>query len=144
MGKVSYKLVESDSELKAAFEVRRQVFVAEQGVPEDLEFDDHENEALHTVAKDGERVVGTARILFLNNRQAKLERMAILKPFRRKGIGSRIIAFLNEELRNREVKRVVLHAQLPVVAFYESCGFEISGTTFWEVGIKHIKMRRRL
>lgn len=144
MGKLSYKLVESDSELKAALEVRKRVFVEEQGISEDIEIDDHENEALHMVVKDGERVIGTARVLFLNNSQAKLERMAILKPFRRKGIGSRIIAFLNEELRSREVKQVVLHAQYPVVAFYKSCGFEISGSTFWEAGIKHIKMQRRL
>ncbi len=86
MSKLSYKLVESNSELKAAFEVRKHVFVEEQGISEDIEIDDHGNEALHMVVKDGERVIGTARVLFLNNSQAKLERMAILKPFRRKGI----------------------------------------------------------
>ena len=111
MGKFSYKLVASDRELKAAFEVRRQVFVEEQGISEDIELDDYDREALHMVVEDGGKVIGTARVLFLSANQAKLERMAILKPFRRKGIGSRIIAFLNEELRNRQINQVFLHAQ---------------------------------
>lgn len=143
MVKLIYKLVASDSELKGAFEVRRRVFVEEQGISEDLVFDDHDEEALHIVVKDGERVIGTARVLFLAANQAKLERMAISKPFRRKGIGRRIISFLNEELRNKQVEQVILHAQLTVVTFYKSCGFQQSGLSFWEAGIKHIKMERR-
>ena len=144
MSKLSYKLVASNRELKGAFEVRRQVFVEEQGISEDLESDDHDREALHIVVNDGERVIGTARVLFLAANQAKLERMAILKPFRHKGIGRGLISFLSEELRNRQVEQVVIHAQYLVVAFYESCGFEKSGSPFWEAGIKHIKMQRQL
>lgn len=144
MDKLSYKLVTSDRELKAAFEVRLQVFVEEQGISEELELDDLDQEALHMVVKDGERVIGTARVLFLTANQAKIERMAILKPFRRRGIGKGIISFLNEELRNKQVEQVVLHAQYAVVAFYKSCGFEESGLPFQEAGIKHIKMERQL
>lgn len=144
MDKLSYELVTSDRELKAAFEVRLQVFVEEQGISEELELDDLDQEALHMVVKDGERVIGTARVLFLTANQAKIERMAILKPFRRRGIGRGIISFLNEELRNKQVEQVVLHAQYAVVAFYRSCGFEESGLPFQEAGIKHIKMERQL
>ena len=144
MGKLSYKLVTSDRELKAAFEVRLQVFVEEQGISEELELDDLDQEALHMVVKDGERVIGTARVLFLTANQAKIERMAILKSFRRRGIGRGIMSFLNEELRNKQVEQVVLHAQYAVVAFYKSCGFEESGLPFQEAGIKHIKMERQL
>jgi predicted GNAT family N-acyltransferase len=144
MGKVSYKLVTSDWELKGAFEVRREVFVEEQGISEDLVFDGHDGEALHMVVKDGQRVVGTARVLFLADNQAKLERMAVLKPFRYKGIGREIVSFLDEELRKRQLEQVVLHAQHTVVAFYKSCGFEESGLPFWEVGIKHVKMQKCL
>ncbi len=143
MGKLSYKLVASSRELKGAFEVRKQVFVEEQGISEDIELDEHDVEALHMVVKDKDRVIGTARVLFLAMNQAKIERMAILKPFRRRGIGRKIISFLNEELRNRKVKQVILHAQYPVVAFYKSCGFEESGSPFWEAGIKHMKMGRQ-
>ena len=143
MDKLNYKLVTSDSELEGAFEVRRQVFVIEQNIPEDIELDEHDKEALHMVVKDGDRVIGTARVLFLDTGLAKLERMAILQPFRDKGIGSKIVSFLIEELRNRQVEQVVLHAQYPVVAFYKSCGFEETGSPFLEVGIKHIKMQRQ-
>jgi len=144
MDNLSYKIVVSDRELEGAFEVRRQVFVGEQGIPEDLELDELDMEAMHVVVKDGERIVGTARVLFLAASQAKLERMAILKPFRRRGIGSRIISFLTEELRNRQVEQLVLHAQYAVIAFYKSCGFEETGPPFLEVGIKHIKMQRQI
>ena len=144
MGKLIYELVASDRDLKGAFDARRQVFVEEQGVSEDLVFDGRDQEALHIVVKDGERVIGTARVLFLVDNQAKLERMAVTRAFRRKGVGRRIVSFLNRELKNKQVEEVVLHAQHRVVEFYKSCGFEESGLPFWEAGIKHIKMQRRL
>ena len=144
MGKLNYKLVASDIELGGAFEVRRRVFVEEQGISEGLVFDDCDSEALHMVVDDGEKVVGAARVLFLAANQVELERMALLEPFRRKRIGRKIISFLDEELRNRQVQLVVLHAQSGVVAFYKSCGFDELGLPFWEAGIKHIKMQKRL
>ena len=144
MGEFSCKLVSSERELKSAFEVRRQVFVEEQGISEELELDEYDREALHMVVKDKERVIGTARIRFLVTGQAKLERMAVLKHFRRRGIGRDIISFLIAELRNRQIGQVLLHAQYSAVAFYRSCGFEKSGLPFWEAGIKHIKMQRRI
>lgn len=142
MDRFNYKLVSDDRELQAAFEVRRQVFVEEQAVPEDVELDDYDKEALHIVVKDGERVIGTARVLFLTANQVKLERMAILKPFRRRGIGRNIISFLVEELENKRVEQVILHAQCRVTSFYKSCDFEELGSPFWEAGIRHIKMQR--
>ena len=144
MDKLSCELVTGDGELEGAFEVRRRVFVEEQGIPSSEEFDGRDGEALHIVVKDGERVIGTARVLFLADERAKIERMAVLKPFRRQGIGRRIISSLNEELSNRGVEQAVLHAQYTVVAFYKACGFKESGLPFWEVGIKHIEMQRRL
>ncbi len=143
MGQPSYKLVTSDGDMRAAFAVRRQVFVEEQGISEELVFDDRDGKALHMVVKNRDTVVGTARVLLLADKRAKLERMAILRPFRRKGIGSGVISFLNGELRKRQIEQVVLHAQSEAVAFYRSCGFEESGLPFWEAGMKHRKMLRR-
>ena len=144
MDKFNYKLVTSDKELKGALEVRRQVFVDEQGVSKDIEIDGRDGEALHMVVTDEKNIIGTARILLFANSQAKIERMAILKPFRGRGIGREIMSFLNEELINRQIKQVFLHAQCSVTAFYRSCGFEEIGHAFWEAGIKHIKMQRQL
>jgi len=144
MGKLVYKMAAGDGELEGAFAVRRRVFVEEQGISEGLELDGYDREAQHMVVRDGELVIGTARVLFLAAGQAKIERMAILKPFRHRGVGRRIVSFLIEELRNRQVEQVVVHAQYPVAAFYRSCGFAELGSPFWEAGIKHIKMLRRL
>jgi predicted GNAT family N-acyltransferase len=144
MSKFSYKLVTGDVELQEAFEVRRQVFVREQGISEDLVFDGHDKEALHMVVKEGERVIGSARVQFLADNQAKLERMAILKRYRRKGIGREMLLFLDAVWKDNQVQQVIIHAQLEVVPFYKLCGFDELGLPFWEAGIKHIKMRKQL
>ena len=144
MSKFSYKLVTGDVELQEAFEVRRQVFVREQGISEDLVFDEHDREALHMVVKDGERVIGSARVQFLTDNQAKLERMAVLKRYRRKGIGKEMLLFLEAVWKDKQVQQVIIHAQLEVVPFYKLCGFDELGLPFSEAGIKHIEMRRQL
>jgi predicted GNAT family N-acyltransferase len=144
MGQFSYRLVADDDELPEAFEVRRQVFVQEQGISEDVVFDGHDRGALHVVVKDGQRVVGSARVQFFADNQAKLERMAILRQYRRKGIGKDMLLFLDTVLKDRQVQRVIIHAQLEVVPFYKSCGFHEFGVPFREAGIKHIEMRKQL
>lgn len=144
MRKFKYDIMSSDADLSGAFAVRRQVFVREQGISEDLVFDSNDREALHLVVRDGGRIIGTARVRFLGNNQAKLERMAVAKAFRNRGIGRGIIGFLDEELRGKQVQQLVIHAQEGAVDFYKSCGFLESGSPFFEAGIKHIKMFRRL
>jgi len=98
VGKNIYKLVASNRELANSFEVRRQVFIEEQGIPKNLEFDGNDGGALHIVVKEGENFIGTARVLILAGNQAKLERMAVLKPFRRRGIGRRILFFFERRI----------------------------------------------
>ena len=144
MQELTYKFVENEQELKGALEVRRQVFVEEQGISADLVFvgDEGGNE-MNMVVKDGEMVIGTARVRIMDNNISKLERMAVLKPFRHEGVGRGIISFLNEQLRNRNINFVFLHAQQPAIQFYKSCGFSESGSPFYEAGMKHIKMEMR-
>jgi predicted GNAT family N-acyltransferase len=144
MSKFGYKLVTGDVELQQAFEVRRQVFVREQSISEDLVFDRQDGEALHVVVKDGERVIGSARVQFLTDNQAKLERMAILKSYRRKGIGKEMLLFLDTVWKDKQMQQVIIHAQLEVVPFYKLCGFDQFGSPFREAGIKHIKMRKQV
>ncbi|MGQ9545972.1 MAG: GNAT family N-acetyltransferase [Dehalococcoidia bacterium] len=142
--KFSHKLVTGDAELQAAFDVRREVFVHEQGIGEEIVFDELDGQALHAVVKDGERVIGSARVRFLGNNEAKLERMAILEGYRRKGIGREMLLFLDAVLKDKQVHRVSIHAQLEVVPFYKSCGFKQVGLPFEEAGIQHLKMRKQL
>ncbi|HEY41977.1 MAG TPA: GNAT family N-acetyltransferase [Dehalococcoidia bacterium] len=144
MDKITYKLVENDYELEGAFTVRRVVFVEEQDIEEDEEYDGLDYEALQMVVILDGQFVGTARVRFLDNGEAKIERMAVLKPFRRRGIGSGMMSFLDNELKARHIKHVVLHAQYIVIPFYEACGYSARGSPFWEAGIKHIKMERQI
>ena len=144
MSKFSYKLVTGDVELQEAFEVRRQVFVREQGISEDLVFDGHDREALHVVVKDVESAIGSARVRFLGDKQAKLERMAVSKHYRRKGIGREMLLFLDTVWKDKQVQQVIIHAQLEIVPFYKLCGFDELGSPFQEAGIKHIKMRKQI
>ena len=144
MEKINYKLVTTEQELEGALAVRQEVFIEEQGIPPEIELDEHDQAALHMVVKDGKRIIGTARVQFLTPRQAKIERMAVLKSFRRQGIGSGIIGFLNDELKKRRIEEIVLHAQYSVVPFYKACRFQEIGAPFSEAGIKHIIMKYKL
>ncbi len=144
MNKISLKLIENDAELEEAFAIRQTVFVEEQNVDEDIEYDGQDSEAVHMVVKKDNRAIGTARVRFPNEGVAKVERMAILKQYRRQGIGKSIMSFLDNELRTRYIEYVYLHAQCIATAFYESCGYTATGPTFWEAGIEHVKMEKRL
>jgi len=144
MSKFTCKLVTNDAELRDAFEVRRQVFVREQGISEDVVFDGHDRETLHVVVKDGERVIGSARVQFQADNQAKLERMAVLKRYRHKGIGREMLLFLDTVWKDKQVQQVIIHAQFEVAPFYKLYGFDELGLPFQEAGIKHIKMCKQL
>ena len=140
MAEINYKLVTTDEEMRGALEVRRLVFVQEQGVSEELEYDSQDGEALHMVAKKEGSVIGTARVRFLPDNQAKIERLAVLRPFRRRGVGSTIFSFLKQELKRRQMDTILIHAQCDIIAFHKSCGFTEFGPIFWEAGIRHRKM----
>jgi len=144
MANFIYKLIENEEELQGAFEVRRQVFVVEQQIVEELVFEKAEDsDEINVVVKNEDTVIGTARVVFPADNTAKIERMAVLKSFRNRGIGKGIISFLNEELKRRKVTHVVLHAQYQVIDFYRASGFHKSGLPFEEAGIRHVKMEIR-
>jgi len=133
-------LVTSEAELQEAFEVRWQVFVREQGIDESVEYDSLDTEAVHVVAREGGRAIGTARVRFPAPGSARIERMAVLEPFRRRGAGSAILSFVMQHLRDQQVSRAVLHAQTAVKVFYAVHGFSETGDPFQEAGIEHIEM----
>jgi len=140
----TYQVVDTATDLERALAVRRAVFVEEQGVDKDIEYDGLDAGALQMVVKARNTVVGTARARFPEAGEAKIERMAVLPAYRGQGIGRGILALLEDELKLRRVEHVVLHAQNPVIAFYESCGYQVTGAPFVEVGIQHVVMGKRL
>lgn len=121
--------------------VRERVFVEEQAVPADLEWDGLDPDCVQAVAETEEcDVIGTGRL----HPGGKIGRMAVLPDWRGAGVGAGILRLLMDEARTRRMPEVYLHAQSRVLGFYERFGFEAEGEEFEEAGIPHRAMRARL
>ncbi len=129
----------------AAYALRREVFVVEQHVPEEIELDEHDATADHVVAVDPQgRCVATGRLVALDPRTGKIGRMAVVAPLRGRGAGAAVLAELETLARERGLAEVVLHAQLTAKGFYDRAGYRPEGAVFEEAGIQHVAMRKRL
>jgi predicted GNAT family N-acyltransferase len=129
--------------LAAAFDLRREVFVIEQGVPAELEIDELDQGATHLVAMVDESVVGTLRIL-QHEGVAKIGRVAVRAGARGTGIGARLMQRAAAIVRERGYGEIVLHAQVPVAGFYRRLGYVEEGEPFEEAGIPHVAMRKKI
>jgi predicted GNAT family N-acyltransferase len=136
---VRIKKVSSDTELDKAFAIRIRVFVKEQGVPAEIELDRDDKRAIHFLATVEREPVGTARIV-MRSRSAKIGRMAVLKIWRRKGVGTKLLQRAVAAAGRLGAQEIYLHAQVPVIGFYETMGFRPVGPVFDEAGISHRKM----
>ena len=132
--KINVKIITSENNLKIAFAIRKKVFVEEQKVPEDIEWDEFEYNANHVLAYIQDKPVGTARWR-QTRKGVKLERFAVLPEFRSFGVGKNLVQFILNELMNSET--IYLHAQEHVIKFYEYFGFEKKGSKFFEADIPH-------
>ena len=141
--KLDIRVVEDREDLERTFEIRDVVFIKEQNTPYDEEMDGLEDEAIHVIARVGEKAVGCGRIRFLGER-AKLERLAILSEYRGRGIGREILEFMVGIARERGAAEAMMHAQCYADGFYRKCGFSPRGGEFMEAGIRHVKMYMKL
>ncbi|MCC9134880.1 GNAT family N-acetyltransferase [Pontibacter silvestris] len=134
---------ESEQDLNAAFSVREKVFVQEQQVPRNAEYDSFEEIAKHYLATCEGVPCGAARWR-ITEHGIKLERFAVLQEYRNKNVGSLILQkVLKDVLATHADKNVYLHAQLPAVNFYKRHGFVAKGDMFSECDIQHYKMYYR-
>ncbi|MGH7795966.1 MAG: GNAT family N-acetyltransferase [Candidatus Binatia bacterium] len=108
-------------------------------MPPDIELDRDDARAIHFLALASGRAAGTARIV-IGRGGAKIGRMAVLKRFRRKGVGTKLLNSAMMTARKLGAKKIYLHAQVPVIGFYELRGFRSVGAVFDEAGIPHRKM----
>lgn len=121
--------------------IRTAVFVLEQRVPEEIEWDELDPACLHALALDGHgTAIGTGRLA----EDGKIGRMAVLKERRGTGVGASILEFLIAEARGRGMAECYMHAQSHALAFYRRHGFETRGESFLEAGIPHHRMHLRL
>jgi len=122
-------------------DVREQVFVREQSVPNELEWDGEDQNAVHIIAtaRNGQ-VIGTGRLL----PDGHIGRMAVLRDWRQQGVGSALLQALLQEAVSAGLSRVFLHAQTSAVDFYARHGFTRRGEEFMDAGIPHYYMERDL
>jgi predicted GNAT family N-acyltransferase len=141
--------VDGEVELQRCLQIRRIVFVEEQGVPKNLEMDELEPECTHFLAwsddaHDLERAVGTARLWVDPGGVAKAQRVAVLAGARGLGVGRVLMCALEEETRARGIATLILGAQISAQPFYEAIGYLAYGDEFDDAGIPHRMMRRNL
>ncbi len=120
--------------------IRFRVFVEEQGVPLEIELDEHDAASLHALAFEGETPVATGRLL----PDGHIGRMAVLAAWRGRGIGALLLKSLVEKARERGDAQVALSAQVHALRFYRRHGFVEEGGQYVEAGIPHQAMRRAL
>ena len=125
--------------------LRTEVFVEEQEIPQDLEWDEHDVTALHAlvVNKLGQPVA-TGRLLQPQPKIAQIGRMAVSKPLRGGSLGRMVMDAFIEAARKRGDHEVILHAQCSAEGFYRRMGFKAHGEVFQDAGIDHIEMRLKL
>jgi YbgC/YbaW family acyl-CoA thioester hydrolase len=129
----------------AARPIRAEVFIDEQQIPAEMEWDDADSHAVHAVAFNQlGRALGTGRMLEHVPGVAKIGRMAVAASSRHGGVGRAVLDALLAAARSRGDREAVLHAQLSAVPFYERAGFVRRGPEFDEAGIAHVEMLRVL
>lgn len=120
--------------------IRTIVFIDEQNVPEDLEWDEFDETCVHVLAKRNNEYIATGRLL----ETGQIGRMAVLQEYRNSGVGSQILEKLLSIAESKNISSVFLNAQVDAIAFYKKYGFEEEGGVFDDAGIPHKKMTKQL
>ncbi|MED3891772.1 GNAT family N-acetyltransferase [Peribacillus frigoritolerans] len=140
------KRITTENDLKIAFHIRKEVFVEEQGFPLEFEFDEFDTlNALseHILVYYNENPVGTGRLRVVDG-LGKLERICILEPYRKFGLGKIILKTLEEIAKEQRITQVKLHGQTQAEGFYKKLGYRTSSDVFMEDGGPHLLMIKEL
>lgn len=120
--------------------IRREIFIEEQKVPEELEWDEHDESSTHFFVTSGQQVVAVARL----KADGQIGRMGVLPDYRRQDIGSKLLDFVLRLAASRNLAEVYLHAQTQAIRFYQQHGFIARGDIFYEAGIAHREMLKKI
>jgi predicted GNAT family N-acyltransferase len=134
--------ISNPKDLEIAFSIRRTVFVEEQKVRSEEEYDEFESTSTHFLARADGEPCGTARWRRTSN-GVKLERFAVLQAFRGQGVGKALVRAVLDDVFSQQpepIERIYLHAQLTAMPLYADFGFVPVGPMFEEAGIQHYKM----
>lgn len=122
-------------------QVREAVFIQEQGIPAELEWDEADTHAVHFLVEDSNAsAIATARFIGRH----KIGRMAVLKTWRRQGIGAALLHYILDYAQQQQIPDIELSAQQRAIDFYLRQGFKTVGEIYLEAGIPHQKMHYSL
>lgn len=143
---VIVKKADSEKEKQDARSVRSKVFIDEQNVPAELEYDLHDEDpaTVHLVAYAGNKPAGAARMRQTEKAIGKAERVAVLKEARGRGIGALLMREMENWAKEAGIDKIKLNAQLHAENFYSQLGYKKVGDPFLEANIEHIAMVKNL
>ncbi|MCH7412866.1 GNAT family N-acetyltransferase [Belliella sp. R4-6] len=143
---IKVEKVKTKEQLDKIFKIREEVFVVEQQVDPREEYDEFEETSTHFFATIDDHAAGTARWRFTKN-GIKLERFAVLKSMRGKGVGQALVQAVIDDIASTDSakgKLLYMHAQLTAIPLYAKFGFEKVGEMFEECNILHYQMEKYL
>lgn len=120
--------------------IRRRVFIEEQKVPEELEWDEFDDSSIHFLATLDEKAVAVARL----KADGQIGRMAVLPEHRNQGLGSLLLQFVLQQAAKQQLDKVYLHAQTTAIRFYKKQGFITCSEIFHEANIPHREMLKKI
>ncbi|MFF2081765.1 GNAT family N-acetyltransferase [Kitasatospora sp. NPDC058162] len=151
---VSVRVAEGEADLELVRAVRREVFVVEQNVPEELEYDEYDATSVHVLAVGADGTgLGTGRLIFGDQARkltggvdgrVLLGRLAVVAAARGTGLGADLVRAIEAAGRERGAVEVELHAQVQALGFYERLGYVAEGPVYDDAGIPHRTMTKVL
>lgn len=129
---------------KDSIKIRHEVFVEEQNVPVELEIDELEDQTSHIVIYQDGQAISTARIYDLGDGMYKVQRVAVIKEYRRQGVATVLMKEIEKKVYSLSGKELTLGAQNTAIPFYEKLDYEIDGAEFMDAGIPHHTMKKIL
>ncbi len=136
------KLAQTEQEKELAFDIRKKVFVEEQGIPLHLEIDEFDQTATHFVVLENDEPIAAARIRETESNVGKVERVCVLSAHRRKHLGFLLMNALEEHAKQNGWKKLKLNAQTSAIPFYEKLAFQVNSPEFTDAGIPHRAMEK--
>lgn len=140
-------IAKNQSEIDECVEIRKTVFVKEQGVPLELEADEFDFETApctHFMIFENEILIGTFRIICEEEVEAHFQRFCILKEFRSRNFGRLSLEFAEKFCIEHGYKKITMNSQCYAIGFYQKCGFSVVSDEFDDAGIPHVRMEKIL
>jgi N-acetylglutamate synthase-like GNAT family acetyltransferase len=142
---MTFKIIKQDTEeYRQMIDLRITALLSPIGVPAHYIIPEKEKNDIFIVALEQSEIIGCCILTPIDNEQVQLRQMAVRADYQGKGIGAQIIKFGEQTARQNGFSELSMNARNPVIAFYEKSGYAITGSEFFEVGIAHHKMKKKL